>query len=121
VARALHGSTGQENKMVQIPKYKQFISEFVRQQMTVLGPNLAVSTANRTVGLEVNHKGAALEITGDPALVLKTMLGEFSKLSPHLTNYFTRTFFVKYPDIAEEYGEPIPKINFVCALIKPKA
>jgi len=109
VARALHGSTGQENKMVQIPKYKQFISEFVRQQMTVLGPNLAVSTANRTVGLEVNHKGAA------------SMLGEFSKLSPHLTNYFTRTFFVKYPDIAEEYGEPIPKINFVCALIMPKA
>jgi hypothetical protein len=107
--------------MVQLPRYKQFISEFVRQQMIVIGPNLAVSTANRTAGLKVNNKGSVLEITGDPTLVLKAMLGEFSKLSTHLTNYFTSTFFVKYPDIAEEYGEPLPKTNFVCALIKPKA
>jgi hypothetical protein len=107
--------------MVQLPKYKQFMSEFVRQQMIVIGPDLAISTANRTTGLEVNNKGAALEIIGDPALVLKTMLGEFSKLSPHLTNYFIRSFFAKYPDIAEEFGDPLPKINFVCALIKLKA
>ena len=107
--------------MAILPKYKQFISEFVRQQMVVLGPDLAVSTANRAAGLEVDHKGAAITISGEPSLVLKNLLSEFLKLSPQLTTYFIRTFFAKYPDIAEEYSDPLPKTNFVCALIKPKA
>ncbi len=107
--------------MAILPKYKQFISEFVREQMIVLGPDLAVSTANRTEGLEVDQKGSATAITGDATLVLKNFISEFQKLSPQLTPFFVGTMFVKYPDIAEDYGEPLPKTAFKCALIKPKA
>lgn len=107
--------------MAIVPKYKQFISEFVREQMIVLGPDLAVSTANRTEGLEVDQRGSVSAITGDVLLVLKNCLAEFQKLSPQLTPYFTGKMFAKYPEIAEEYGEPLGKTSFKCALIKPKA
>lgn len=107
--------------MAQLPKYKQLISEFIRQQMVVMGPDLAISIANRASGLEVDHKGAVTNITGDPTLVLRNLMSEFLKLSPSLSPYFVSMIFSKYPDIAEEYGQPIPKTNFVCALIKPKA
>lgn len=107
--------------MAILPKYKQFISEFVREQMIVLGPDLAVSTANRTEGLEVDQKGSVAGVTGDVVLVLKNLISEFQKLSPQLTPFFVNAMFVKYPDIAEEYGEPLPKTSFHCALIKPKA
>lgn len=97
------------------------MSEFIREQMVVLGPNLAVTTANRTTGLEVDQKGAPTNIVGDATLVLHNLINEFMKLSPQLTPFFLNQIFQKYPEIAEEYGEPIPKTNFVCALIKPKA
>lgn len=106
--------------MVIVPKYKQFISEFVRQQIIVLGPRIAVSTANRTVGLQVDHKGSVIELQGDPLLILKGMLNEFNKLMPQLTSYFIQSFFTKYPEIADEYGEPIGKSNFHCALKQSK-
>lgn len=107
--------------MAQLPKYKQFISEFVRQQMSVLGPRLAITTANRATGLEVNESGSVVAFAGEAPQVLKNLLNEFIKLSPQLTTYSIRAYFAKYPDIAEEYGEPLPKSNFHCALIKPKA
>ncbi len=106
--------------MANLPKYKQFISEFVRQQINVLGPQIAVSTANRTAGLQVDYKGSVIVIEGDATLVLKGLLSEFSKLIPQLTSYFVEGFFAKYPDIAEEYGESPAKSNFHCALKQSK-
>ncbi len=107
--------------MAILPKYKQFISEFVRQQMTVLGPQIAVSTANRTEGLQVDPRGSVVVIEGDAALVLKDLLSEFSKLTPQLTPYFVEGFFNKFPDIAEEYGDVPAKSNFHCVLKQSKA
>ena len=43
--------------MVAIQFYRKFITEFVREQMIVLGPNLAVDTANRAEGITINNRG----------------------------------------------------------------
>ncbi|HMQ02022.1 MAG TPA: hypothetical protein PKD79_03070 [Candidatus Doudnabacteria bacterium] len=107
--------------MAQLPEYKKFISEFVRKQMIMLGPDLAVSTANKTTGLEVDQRGAVINIAGDPVLILKNLFNEFLKLTPQLTNYIAHLFFTKYPGIAEEYNEPLSRPQLVCALIKSKA
>lgn len=106
--------------MATVPEYKQFISEFIRQQISTLGVNLVISTANRVGGLEVDSKGGVVTVGGDPSLILKDLFAEFVKLSPQLSGYFIRRFFAKYPHIAEEYSEPLPKSSFHCALIKPK-
>jgi hypothetical protein len=104
--------------MTTLPKYKQLMSEFVRQQMMVLGPNLAVSTANRVNGLEVNTSGSVVILDQEPSKVLADLVAEFQKLSPALVSYLTHLLFVRYPDIAEEFPGTLPKSNFVCSLIK---
>lgn len=107
--------------MTTLPKYKQLISEFMRQQMMVLGPNLAVSTANRVSGLEVNSSGSVIVLDKEPPKVLGELVDEFQKLSPILINHLTNLMLVKYPDIADEFPGSLPKSNFVCNLIKDKS
>lgn len=107
--------------MVSTQFYKKFITDFVREQMVVLGPNLAVDTANRVEGLEVNPRGQVLQIVGESNLVLQTLVHEFSKLSPQLVNYFIHTHFVRFPEIAAEFPERLPKTSFICSLIRPEA
>lgn len=107
--------------MVSIQLYKKFITEFVREQMIVLGPNLAVDTANRAEGLEVNNKGQVVQIVGEGNMVLQLVVQEFLKLSPQLTNYSIHSLFVRYPDIAEEYPEHFTKVSLVCPLMIPEA
>lgn len=104
--------------MTTLPKYKQLISECVRQQMIILGPNLAVSTANRVNDLEVNASGSVVVIGQNPAKILVDLISEFQKLSPDLVNHMTRLLFVRYPDIAAEFPVALPKSNFVCTLTK---
>ena len=106
--------------MTNLPKYKQLISEFVRQQMVVLGPNLAISAANRVVGLEVNASGSVTVLDQEPGKVLSELVQEFQKLSPALMTYLIQLLFVRYPDIAAEFPGALPKSNFVCSLTKTK-
>lgn len=106
--------------MINPAKYRQFLSEFVRQHMIVLGPALAVDTANRVEGLEVDKKGAVTQVTEEPASLTSELVGEFSKLSSQTTSYITHNLFTRYPDIAEEFPDTLPKSNFICALIRPK-
>lgn len=107
--------------MVEIQFYKKFITEFVREQMIVLGPNLAVDTANRVDGLQVNNKGQVQDIVGDGSMILQLVVGEFIKLSPQLANYTVHSLFARYPDIAAEYPVHFSKINLVCPLMVPKS
>ncbi len=107
-----------KNKMVAIQFYKKFLTEFVRQQMILLGPNLAVDTVNRVEGIEVNNRGQVVEIIGEYNLILQSVVEEFSKLSPQLTNYFIHMQFSRYPEIAAEYPASLSKVNLVCSLIK---
>ncbi len=107
--------------MVAIQFYRKFITEFVREQMIVLGPNLAVDTANRAEGITINNRGQVVEIVGEGSQVLFLVVQEYLKLSPQLTNYSIHSLFVKYPDIAEEYPEHFTKVSLICPLMIPEA
>lgn len=101
--------------------YRKFITEFVKQQMILLGPSLAVDAANRAEGLEVNRRGQVTQIVGDYPTVLQAVIEEFSRLSPSLTMHFLHIHFAQYPQIAAEYPGPTQKSSLICSLIKPKA
>ena len=101
--------------------YKKFITQFVKQQMVLLGENLAVDTANRVEGLEVNVRGQVVQIVGEYPVILQMLVDEFSRLSPLLTTHFLNIQFSQYPQIAEEYPGAKPKSSLVCSLMKAKA
>ncbi|QQS23223.1 hypothetical protein IPM19_01505 [bacterium] len=101
--------------------YKKFITQFVKQQMILLGPTLAVDTVNRVEGLEVNSRGQVVQIVGDYPSILQATVEEFSRLSQLLTTHFLHLLFTQYPQIAAEYQGPMHKPSLVCSLIKPKS
>ena len=103
------------------PKYKQFITEFTKQQMVILGANLAVDTANRVEGLEVNSRGQVLDIFGDENLVLQALVNEFTKLSPQLAYYVVHGLFPRFPEIEEQYPGNLPRVSLTCTLMRPKS
>lgn len=102
-------------------KYRQFISEFTRQQMIILGPNLATDAANRVDGLEVNSRGQVVDMVGDEVLITQAFLNEFLKLSPPLTSYVAHSLFDRFPEIEEQNSGKFSKVQLTCTLMKPKA
>lgn len=102
------------------PKYKQYISEFIRRQAIILGPNLATDTANRIEGLEVNDRGQIIGIVGDEVLILQALLGEFGKLSAELTSYVAHALFERFPEISEQHASDLPKVSISCPLMRSK-
>lgn len=89
--------------------------------MLILGPNLAVDTANRVEGLEVDYRGQVSGMEGDDNLIIDSLLAEFVKLSPPLTAFVAHGLFERFPDIAQQHSAKLPHVQLTCTLMKPKS
>lgn len=107
--------------MVEIQNYKEFITEFIRKQMIIFGPNVARDIAHRVAGIKVDLTGEVLEITGSPPLVLQDLVREYQRLSGPVTVLNLSLLFEHHPDIKAEFSPPLPRIKLVCALIDDEA
>jgi hypothetical protein len=102
--------------MPTLPKYKQFISELLRQFAIVLGANVVIDTANRIEGLVVNENNIITEMVGDPNTIAKSVIAEFDKLSPQLTAFLTHTLLIRYPNIAKLVRGNATSVSVTCLL-----
>lgn len=102
--------------MVPEQNYKKFITELVRRHMVVIGPNIALETANLINGLEVDQTGAVTAIQGSPNLILQDLSNNYQKLSPQITLLTLHLLFEQYKDIKAEYNQPLPRVRLICAL-----
>ncbi len=78
---------------------EKILTEFIQKQMLVLGPNIALDTARKVVGLKLAEDGRAFGISGDFAMVLKALTHEFSGLSQAVTLKILEGLEAKYPQI----------------------
>ncbi len=84
--------------------------------MIIFGPNIARETAGSIVGLVVDSTGDVTELKGTPTLLLQSLIKEYEKLSIPITILNLSLLLDKYPDIKQEYNQPLPRIRLVCAL-----
>ena len=56
---------------VDIASYKKMLSDLIKKQMIMLGPNIALDKARKVPNLKIGDDGAVLEMAGDPRVVLK--------------------------------------------------
>lgn len=80
-------------------EYKNLITEIVRKQMDILGPEMAVRKAGNVAGLSVNEDGSVKTISGDPQAVLQNLVNEYILLSGEIVKNILGPVFAKYPDI----------------------
>ncbi len=78
-------------------EYKKMLTDLIQKQMVVLGPNIALDKARKVAGLKVGDDGSALEVTGDPQMILKGVANEYMTLSGEIAQMTLNSLLEKYP------------------------
>lgn len=80
-------------------EYKKMLTDLIKKQMVVLGPNIALDKARKVVGVQVADDGTVLDMDGDPAMVLKGVANEYMTLSGQIAQMTLNSLLEKYPSI----------------------
>jgi hypothetical protein len=79
--------------------YKQMLSEIIKKQIVILGPQIAVLKARGVPGLKVTDDGTVSEVNGPEQVVLQKLIDEYVALSGEIVKNAVNSIFAKYPSI----------------------
>ncbi len=82
-----------------VGNYKKMLSDLIKKQMVMLGPNIALDKARKVPGLKVDDAGEVLDMDGDPRQVLKGVANEYMALSGQIAQMTLNTLLEKYPGV----------------------
>ncbi len=85
--------------MADADKYKVLITEIIKKQIVILGPDISVLKARNISGLTVSDDGTVTDISGDPQEILQGLINEYVSLSGMIVKNIVGTIMTKYPDI----------------------
>ncbi|KKS96307.1 MAG: hypothetical protein A2W71_01840 [Candidatus Nealsonbacteria bacterium RIFCSPLOWO2_02_39_8] len=80
-------------------QYKELLTEIIKKQIVILGPDIAVLKARNIKEISVENDGAVTAIDGDPQQVLKKLIDEYVSLSGLIVKNIVGTIMSKYPEI----------------------
>ena len=79
--------------------YKQMLSEIIKKQIIILGPQIAVLKARNVQGLKVNDEGDVISVDGPEQVILQKLIDEYVALSGEIVKNAVNSIFAKYPSI----------------------
>lgn len=79
--------------------YQSLLTDLIKKQMVMLGPNVALSKAKKISALTVSESGQVTAIAGDPQQALNALASEYMQLSGEIANATLKSLLEKYPDI----------------------
>lgn len=79
--------------------YKKMLTDLIKKQMLMLGPNIALDKARKVPNLVISDEGEVLDMAGDPRVVLKGVANEYMALSGQIAQMTLNTLLEKYPGI----------------------
>lgn len=79
--------------------YRLLLTDLIKKQMIMLGPNLVISKARKVEGLTVADDGTVTAINGDAQIVLKKLANQFMELSGNIARMTLEALLEKYPGI----------------------
>ncbi len=85
--------------MVDDNQYKGLLTEIVKKQIVILGPDISVLKARNIEGLTVEDDGTVTSIKGDPQKILQALIDEYMSLSGLIVKNIVGTIMTKYPEI----------------------
>lgn len=81
-------------------EYKKLMSELVKKQIIILGPDISLAKARGVSGLTVADDGSVTAITGDPKTALQQLIEEFVSLSGMIVKKTMEPLLANYPGLA---------------------
>lgn len=80
-------------------EYKELISEIVQKQISILGPDVAMTKAGSIAGLNLDEKGCVKSISGNQQEILQKLIDQYIELSGQIVKNVLKPVFAKYPTI----------------------
>ncbi len=80
-------------------QYQQVLSDLIKKQMVMLGPNVALGQARKVPGLTVSEDGTVQSISGDPQEALSAVAKQYMALSGAIAQMTLDSILAKYPGI----------------------
>lgn len=77
--------------------YKKIITEIIKKQIVILGPQIAILKARGVPGLKVTDEGEVTDITGPEQVILQKLIDEYVALSGEIVRSAVNYIFEKYP------------------------
>lgn len=85
--------------MADVETYKSMLSDLIKKQMIMLGPNVALGTARKVSGITVSEDGTVTDITGEPQVIMEGVANAFMSLSGQIAQMTLKTILEKYPTL----------------------
>ena len=81
-------------------QYTALISEIIKKQSLILGPEIAVLKARSVPGLMVDNDGKVTGVGDNPKETLQSLVDQYVELSGLIVKNALGSIFAKYPDIS---------------------
>ena len=79
--------------------YKNIITEIIKKQAIILGPQIAVLKARNVAGITVMDDGIVTSINGPEQEVLQKLIDQYVSLSGEIVKNAVNSVFAKYPSL----------------------
>lgn len=83
-------------------QYQQILTDLIKKQMVMLGPNVALGQARKVVGITVTDDGSVTGLTGDPQQILSEVAKQYIALSGAIAQMTLESVIAKYPGVKIE-------------------
>jgi hypothetical protein len=80
-------------------EFKQIITEIIKKQSVILGPQIAILKARNVQGLKVSDDGTVSDVDGNGQEILQRLIEEYVALSGEIVKNTVDSVFAKYPSL----------------------
>jgi hypothetical protein len=84
--------------MDQHTDYKKVLTDVIKKQMIILGPNITLAKARNVPGLTINDDGTVTDIQGHPQELIQGLIDQFVQLSGLIVKKTMEPLLSIYPD-----------------------
>jgi hypothetical protein len=80
-------------------QYLKLLTEIIKKQAVILGPDIALLKARSIAGLKVSDSCSVEDISGDPKELIQKLVNAYVELSGQIVKSALSSIFEKYPGI----------------------
>ena len=80
-------------------QYSLLISEIIKKQAVILGPEIAMLKARNVPGISVYNDGKVTVSGDNPKDILQSLVDQYVELSGQIVKNALGSIFAKYPDL----------------------
>lgn len=82
-------------------QYLELLTEIIKKQAVILGPEIAILKARNVSELVVDKDGKVTDVVGDPDAATKKLVDEYVALSGQIVKTALNSVFTKYPSLKQ--------------------